>query len=306
MTDYYILYSEEVNKAVSSCLPVVVMETAGTFEGVPYPDNLRVAENLEEKIRSYGAVPAFSAVIDGVIKVGLSAEEKDRIANPVKPLLKASRRDLPILIAKKETALTAVAAAMLIADMAKLSVVCGGGIGGVHRDYANCLDVSADLEEFTKSNVIVVTSGAKSILDLPFTMEYLETKAVPVVGYKTNELPAYLVKSSGLKLDHGIEAPEQAAEIYRAKNRLGMPGGILVANPIPEEYSVDVTAMNEAIEYALDQAKEQNVHGKIVTKFIMRIINERMGKDSSEASEQMNYNNAVLAAKIAVALKTMK
>lgn len=302
----YISYNKEVKKAINGWLPIVVLESAGTFEGVSYPDNLRVAENLEKKIRSYGAVPAFTAVIDGVIKVGLTEEEKERIANPEKPLLKASRRDLPVLIAKKETALTAVAAAMLIADVCKLPVVCGGGIGGVHRDYANCLDVSADLEEFTKSNVIVVTSGAKTIMDLPFTMEYMETKSVPVVGYQIDELPAYLLRSSGLKLDHRVDSPAEIAGIYKAKNVLGMPGGLLVANPIPEEYSVDAEAMDEAITYALEQAKVQNVHGKVVTKFILEIVKQKMGKDSSEAAEQMNYSNAALAARIAVAVKRLE
>lgn len=295
----YISYSSEVENAVSKGEPIVVMESAGTFEGVAFPDNLRVAANLEQTVREHGAVPAFTAVIDGVIKVGLAEEEKERIANPPSMLLKASRRDLPVLIAKKETALTAVAAAMMIADICQMPVVCGGGIGGVHRDYANSMDVSADLEEFTKSNVLVVTSGAKSILDLPFTMEYLETKAVPVLGYQTNELPAYLARTSGLKLDHRLDNPEEAAAVYKAKNGLGMPGGILVANPIPAEYSVDVKAMDEAIKYAMKEVKEKNIQGKVVTKFIMDILKERMGKDSSEAAEQMNYNNARLAAEIA-------
>lgn len=297
-----IVYSEKILTAIEEKRPVVVVETAGTFEGVSYPDNMRVAENLENAILQNGAEPAFVAIIDGVIHVGLTLEEKERIANPPAPLLKASRRDFPILMAKKQDALASVAASMLIADLCQIPVVAGGGIGGVHRDYANCLDVSADLEEFAKSNVLVVCSGAKSIMDLPFTMEYMETHSVPLVGYQTKELPAYLARTSGLKLDHSIESPEQAAAIYQAKNMLGLPGGILVANPIPAEYSVDVEEMDQAIQFALKKVKEQNVKGKAVTKFILNIVTECMGADSHIAAEKMNYNNAELAAKIAVCL----
>lgn len=297
-----IFYSEPVQKALVQNSPVVVIESAGTFEGVASPDNLRVAANIEEKIRENGAEPAFTAILDGRIHVGLTEEEKKRIANPPSPLLKASRRDLPILAAKKETALTSVAATMLIADLCNLPVVTGGGIGGVHRDYAHCLDVSADLEEFARSNVLVVCSGAKSIMDLPFTMEYMETRSIPLIGYRTRELPAYLARTSGLKLDHSIDSPEEAAAVYRAKNDLGLPGGVLVVNPIPEEYSVDVKEMDKAISYAMDRAREQKIQGKAVTKFIMTIVTERMGADSLLASEEMNYNNAVLAAKIATCL----
>lgn len=298
----HIQLSNEVEEAKLNNKPVVVMESAGVFEGVPYPDNMKLAAEIENVIRAEGAVPAFTAIIDGVIKVGITEEEKEIIANPPSPLLKASRRDISILIVKKENAVTAVAAAMMIASMAGFFVVSGGGIGGVHRDYANSLDVSADLEEFSHSNVIVVCSGAKAILDLPFTMEYLETKSVPILGYRTNELPAYFCRTCGIPLHFSVESPDEVADIFSTNRELGINNGLLLTNPIDKEYAVDYNDMEKALAYALQRVKDEGIKGKVVTKFILDVINEKMGSESREAGRVMNINNAKLAAQVAVAL----
>lgn len=295
--------SEEVKNAKVNKRPVVVLESAGVFEGFDYPENMKLAADIEQAIRAENAVPAFTAVIDGVIKVGLTEAEKMTIANPPSPLLKASRRDMAMLLVKKENAVTAVAAAMMIAATAGFPVVAGGGIGGVHRDYANSMDVSADLEEFEKSNVVVVCSGAKAILDLPFTMEYLETKSVPIVGYGTNELPAYLCRTSGIKLHFRVDSPEEVARIFETNGFLGIKTGLLVANPIEEKYSVDGKEFEAAISYAVNEAKEKGIKGKVVTKFILDSVNKMMGADSKEASYNMNVANARLAATIASEIK---
>lgn len=295
-------FSSEVSEGLKAGKAVVVIESAGTFEGVVYPDNLRVAERIENIVRENGAVPAFAAVINGVIRIGLEESEKQLLANPEQPLLKASRRDIPFIIAKKGTALTAVAAAMMIADLAGIPVVAGGGIGGVHRDYVHCMDVSADLEEFSKSNVITVCSGTKMIMDLPFTFEYLETKAVPLAGYRTREFPAYVIRSSGLYMDHSMDTPEEAAEAYRAKNQLGIPGGIFIANPVPEEFASDPEEMEKQVEAAVKKAEQEGIKGKPVTRFILMEINDQTGSESGKASEELNCANAELAAQIARAL----
>ncbi len=297
-----ITYSDEVSKALAEGKPVVAIESAGTFEAFPYPQNLEVANRVMDSVRRAGAVPAYIAVIGGSVKVGMEQNEAEYIANPKKPLIKASRRDIPILIAKKMDALTSVAAAMLVADMAGIKVVTGGGIGGVHRGAPTTFDISADLLEFGKSNVIVVCSGAKSILDLKLTMEYLETQSVSIVGYRTKELPAYMAIHSGCKLDYSVETPEEAATCFLAKKKLGLPGGLLVTNPIDVNFAVDSDQMNAAIDKAVKMAEENGIEGKIITKYIMDIVKQEMGEDSTEASIHMNVDNASLAAKIACAI----
>lgn len=299
----YVEFSQEVLEAKQNNKPVVVMESAGVFEGVSYPQNMNLSSKIEEEIRKAGACPAYTAIINGIIKVGLTKEEKEIIANPPKMLVKASRRDIAMLIARKENAVTAVAAAMMIAKEAGFRVVAGGGIGGVHRDYINSMDVSADLEEFSMSNVIVVCSGAKAILDLPFTMEYLETKSVPVLGYGTNELPAYFLRKSGIPLQFRVDTPNEVAELFHINEELGNHRGMLIANPVCEEYAVDPVRMEEALNFALKKVKDEGIKGKVVTKFIMDIINNRMGEESTQAGVVMNTDNAILAARIAVALK---
>lgn len=297
-----VCYSKEVREALSKGKPIVAIETAGTFEAFAYPVNKNLANQVMDKIRERGAVPAYIAVIKGEIKVGLEPEDVEYLSNPSEPFIKASRRDMPILVTKKMDALTAVASTMMVADFAGIKVVTGGGIGGVHRGAETSFDISADLEEFCRSKVIVVCSGAKSILDLKLTMEYLETHGVTIAGYKTKELPAYMAIHSGCRLDYSLDNPEEVAESFKVRAELGMPGGMLVANPIDENYAVDSEKMDAAINKAVKKAEEDGIQGKVITKYIMDIVKEEMGDESSEASIHMNVDNAGLAAEIAVKL----
>lgn len=295
----YIDFSKEVKEALDNKKAVVAIETAGTFEGFGYPDNMKLANDVSTAIRNIGAVPAYIGIIDGRVKVGLENEEMERLAKPKEMLIKASRRDIPMLIAKKMDALTAVASTMMIAGITGIKVVTGGGIGGVHRGAETSFDISADLNEFTKSNVVVVCSGAKSILDLNLTMEYLETHAVSIAGYRTRELPAYMAVHSGIKLEYSFDTPSEVAEYMKIKQSLGVNDGLLLVNPIEEEYSVDSDKMNSAIELAVQKAAEDGIKGKRITKYILDIIHDELGGDSSEASIHLNLGNAVLAAEIA-------
>ena len=298
----YIDFSKEVEEALKFGKPVVAIETAGTFEGFDYPDNIELAKLVTDKIRANGAVPAYIGIVKGRIKVGLEAEDMQYLANPKEMLIKASRRDIPMLITKGYDALTAVASTMMIADMVGIKVVTGGGIGGVHRGVQTSFDISADLKEFVKSDVVVVCSGAKSILDLNLTMEYLETHAVSVVGYKTLELPAYMAIHSGIKLDYSVNSPDEVAKYVDVKNKLGIKSGLLLANPIEEKYAVDSEKMNAAIDKAVQKAKDDGITGKVITKYIMNIVAQEMGGDSQEACLHMNINNASLASEIACAI----
>lgn len=295
----FIDFSKEVKEALDSKRAVVAIETAGTFEGFGYPDNMKLAKEVSEAIRKIGAVPAYIGIIDGRVKVGLELEDMERLAKPTEMLIKASRRDIPMLIAKKMDALTAVASTMMIAGITGIKVVTGGGIGGVHRGAETSFDISADLNEFTKSNVVVVCSGAKSILDLNLTMEYLETHAVSIAGYGTKELPAYMAVHSGIKLEYSFETPMEVAEYMKIKKSLGVSDGLLLVNPIEEEYSVDSDKMNSAIDLAVKKADEEGIKGKRITKYILDIIHNELGGDSSEASIHLNLGNAILAAEIA-------
>lgn len=295
----YIDFSKEVKEALDNNRPVIALETAGTFEGFGYPDNMKLADEVGKRVKEIGAVPAYIGIINGRVKVGLEYEEMEYLAKPEEMLIKASRRDIPMLITKKMDALTAVASAMMIANIAGIKVVTGGGIGGVHRGAETSFDISADLNEFSKSNVVVVCSGAKSILDLNLTMEYLETHAVSIAGYKTKELPAYMATHSGIKLDYSFDNPKEVAKYMKVKESLGVKDGLLLANPIAEEYSVDSDKMNAAIELAVRNAEENGIKGKIITKYILEIVHQEMGGDSAEASIQLNIANAVLAAEIA-------
>lgn len=299
----YIDFSREVLAAMEAGTPIVAIETAGTFEGFDYPENMELAKLVTDQIRGNGAVPAYIGIVQGRIKIGLEQEDMERLANPEKMLIKASRRDIPMLIAKEYDALTAVASTMMLADMVGIQVVTGGGIGGVHRGVQTSFDISADLKEFVKSDVVVVCSGAKSILDLNLTMEYLETHAVSVVGYQTLELPAYMAVHSGIKLDYSFDSPAEVAHYVSIKKKLGIKSGLLLTNPIDEKYAVDSERMNAAIDKAVKKAADEGITGKVITKYIMRIVSEEMGGDSQEACLHLNVNNADLASKIACELK---
>lgn len=295
----YIDYSQEVKNALAYKKPIVAIETGGTFEGLPYPENENTAIKVMESVRDVGAIPAYISIIDGRVKVGMSEDEINKYAKMRGTMQKASRREIPQIIAKKTSGVMTIAATILIADYMGIPVVSGGGIGGVHRGAETTMDISSDLEEIAQRNVIVVCSGAKSILDLNLTMEYLETKSVSVIGYKTDELPAYMARNSGIKLSCRMDDIKEVATTYRVKNDFGINTGIILANPIDEEYAVDADMMNSVINDAVKRSVQDNIRGKAITKYLLKYVKENMGDDSIEAQKHMIIQNAILAAKVA-------
>ena len=305
MMNEYLDISPEVQAALKEHKPVVALESTIISHGMPYPQNVETALNVEKIIRENGAVPATIAIIGGRLKAGLSKEEIEHLGKAGTAVTKASRRDLPVLCAKGMDGATTVATTMIIAAMAGISVFATGGVGGVHRGAEVTMDISADLEELGRTNVMVVCAGAKSILDLGLTLEYLETKGVPVIGYGTSELPAFYTRKSGFGVDYRLDTPEELAEAFAAKMKMGLQGGMLVTNPIPEEYSMDPDRINAAIEQALAEAAEKGVKGKATTPFLLAKVKELTGGDSLNSNIRLVYNNAALAAKTAKALKEM-
>ncbi len=291
--------SEEVSKAIKEKKGVVALESTIISHGMPYPKNVECALELEKIIRDNGAIPATIAIIDGVIHVGLTKEEIEYIGNGKRDVLKVSRRDIPVVTARGLSGATTVSATMYIASRVGIKVFGTGGIGGVHRDQQAAMDISADLDEFGKTNCIVVCAGCKSILDIPNTLEYLETKGVPVLGYKTLDCPAFYTRESGVALEYKIDNAKEAADIACDKWAFGIDGGVLVVNPIPEEYSYPKKEIDKAIEKALKLAKENNITGKRITPFLLKTIVEETGGKSLEANIHLVKNNVMLAAKIA-------
>ncbi len=294
--------SEEVRYALEHGKPVVALESTIISHGMPYPDNVKTALTVEKTVRENGAVPATIAIIKGVPTVGLSEEEIEHLGKEGTKVVKVSRRDIPVVIAKKLDGATTVASTMIFAEMAGIKVFATGGIGGVHRGATETMDISADLEELHQTNVTVVCAGAKSILDLGLTLEYLETKGVPVLGYKTEELPAFFTRKSGFKVDYRMDSPEEIAAAVKAKDALGLSGGMLVANPVPEEYSMDPDKIEAVISEAVEEAKALGIAGKKVTPFLLEKIRNVTGGDSLFTNVKLVLNNAALAAKIAVKL----
>ena len=301
MLNRYLDISTEVKEALEQGKPVVALESTIISHGMPYPQNVETAMNVEKLIRENGAVPATIAIIKGRLKAGLTAEEIDYLGRAGHAVPKASRRDLPVLVAKGSDGACTVTTTMMIAHMAGIQVFATGGIGGVHRGAETTMDISADLEELGQTPVMVVCAGAKSILDLGLTLEYLETKGVPVIGYGTNELPAFYTRKSGLSVDYQVDTPEELAKILKTQHDLGLKGGVLVTNPIPEEYSMDADAINAVIDRAIEEAKEKGIHGKETTPFLLAKVKEITGGDSLDANIQLVFNNAKLAAQTAVA-----
>ncbi len=294
--------SEEVRHALEQGKPVVALESTIISHGMPYPDNVKTALTVEKTVRENGAVPATIAIIKGVPTVGLSEEEIERLGKEGTKVVKVSRRDIPVVIAKKLDGATTVASTMIFAETAGIKVFATGGIGGVHRGATETMDISADLEELHQTNVTVVCAGAKSILDLGLTLEYLETKGVPVLGYKTEELPAFFTRKSGFKVDYRMDSPEEIAAAVKAKDALGLSGGMLVANPVPEEYSMDPDKIEAVISEAVEEAKALGIAGKKVTPFLLEKIRNVTGGDSLFTNVKLVLNNAALAAKIAAEL----
>ena len=283
--------------ALKNNKPVVALESTIISHGMPYPKNAETALRVEQVIREHGAVPATIGIIDGEPIVGMTPEEIEQFGK-AKNILKASRRDLPVVYAKKLWAATTVSSSMIIAAQAGIEVFVTGGIGGVHRGAQESMDISADLQELGKTNVTVVCAGAKAILDLPLTLEYLETMGVPVLGYKTKELPAFYTPNSGLPVDAQIDSPKEAADIILAKRNNNLVGGILITNPIPKEYAMDSKIINAAIEKALKMADEQGIKGKEITPFLLKTVVELTGGESLESNIQLILNNAALGAEI--------
>ncbi|MBE5776136.1 MAG: pseudouridine-5'-phosphate glycosidase [Clostridiales bacterium] len=294
--------SPRVQAALDAGKPVIALESTIISHGMPYPQNVETALRCEETARRFGAEPATIAVIQGKLCAGLTEEEIDYLGREGTRVTKASRRDLPMLIAKKADGATTVAATMIIAAMAGIRVFATGGIGGVHRGAETTMDISADLEEMAQTPVAVVCAGAKSILDLGLTLEYLETKGVPVLGYKTKELPAFYTPHSGFSVDYRLDTPEEFAAAINAQREMGYPGGMLITNPIPEEYAMPADVINNAINQALKEAGEQGIKGKDTTPFLLAKVCELTGGDSLASNIQLVLNNVKLAAQIAASM----
>ena len=295
----------EVKKALEEGKPVVALESTIISHGMPYPRNVETALLVEKTIRDHGAVPATIGIIDGNPIVGMTKEEIEEFGKR-KGILKASRRDLPVIYAKKYWAATTVATTMIIASQAGIDVFVTGGIGGVHRGATETMDISADLQELAKTDITVICAGAKAILDLPLTLEYLETQGVPVLGFKTEELPAFYTPHSGLKVDYKIDSYEEAALVMKEKKTNHLTGGILITNPIPEEYAMDQNTIDNAIKTALMDAQRQGIKGKEVTPFLLKTIVEITGGDSLESNIHLVINNAIVGAEIAKAYNKIK
>ena len=296
----YLDVSPEVRQALAEGKPVVALESTIISHGMPYPKNVETALLVEKTIRENGAVPATIAIIGGRLKAGLYPDEIEYLGKAGPKVAKASRRDLAAIVARGADGATTVTTTMIIAHMAGIKVFATGGIGGVHRGAEVTMDISADLEELGSTPVMVVCAGAKSILDLGLTLEYLETKGVPVIGYGTDELPAFYTRRSGFGVDYRVDSPEELATMFKAHLALGMKGGMLVTNPIPEEYAMDKAVIDAAIEQALSDAKAAGIHGKETTPFLLAKVVELTGGDSLESNIRLVLNNATVAAKTAV------
>lgn len=302
----YLDISPEVATALKEGKPVVALESTIISHGMPYPQNVETALRVEQTIREGGAVPATIAVIGGKLKAGLTKSEIEYLGQKGTAVTKASRRDLPVLVAKGRDGATTVATTMIIAALAGIKVFATGGIGGVHRGAEVTMDISADLEELARTPVMVICAGAKSILDLGLTLEYLETKGVPVIGFGTEELPAFYTRKSGFKVDYRLDTPEELATAFQAKQDMGLGGGMLVTNPIPEAYSMDADRINNAIDTAIEDAKRLGIHGKETTPYLLARIKDITGGDSLDANIQLVLNNARLAARTAACLTSLK
>ena len=298
----YLDISPEVAEALNNGKPVVALESTIISHGMPYPRNVKTALLVEQTIRENGAVPATIAIIGGRLKAGLSEAEIEYLGKSGRNVAKASRRDLAALVARKADGATTVTTTMMIAHMAGIGIFATGGIGGVHRGAETSMDISADLEELGNTPVMVICAGAKSILDLGLTLEYLETKGVPVIGYGTNELPAFYTRHSGFGVDYRADSPAELAAMFTAQRELGLKGGMLVTNPIPEEYSMDKAVIDAAIEQALKEAEEAGIKGKETTPFLLAKVVELTGGNSLDSNIQLVLNNARLAAKTAAEL----
>ena len=297
--------STEVQQALKTGLPIVALESTIISHGMPFPQNLKTALKVEKIIREESAVPATIAILNGRIKIGLSQHELEQFAKQTSQI-KVSRRDLPLVISQKQSGGTTVAATMICAKLAGIAVFVTGGIGGVHRESENTMDISADLMELAQTNVAVVCAGIKSILDIPRTLEYLETQGVPVIGYKTEEFPAFYTPSSGSLVQSRLDTPEEIAHCMKIKWKLGLDGGIVIGNPVQEQDAMDPSIIQQAISEALRDAAQKQIEGKNVTPFLLERINQITMGESLKSNISLVCNNAHLGAKIAVAYQTQR
>lgn len=298
----YLDCSEEVKEALKEKKPIVALESTIISHGMPYPKNVETALRVEDEVRKSGAIPATIAIINGRLKAGLTPDEIEYFGKKGTAITKVSRRDIPSIVAKKEDGATTVAATSIIASLAGIEVFCTGGVGGVHRGATETMDISRDLEELATTPVMVVSAGAKAILDLPLTMEYLETKGVMVIGYQTDELPAFYTRHSGLKVPLRCDTPSEIASIWKVQRDLLPNMGMLVTNPIPEEWSMDATYINKEIDIAIEEMKKLGIKGKETTPFLLDKIQKLTGGESLEANIALVLNNARLAANISKSL----
>lgn len=297
----YLEISEEVKSALDENKPLVALESTIISHGMPYPQNYETAKHVENTVRKNGAVPATIAILNGKIKIGLSEDDLQILSNSGN-ILKASRRDIPVIVSQKLNAATTVSATMICAALGGLKIFATGGIGGVHRKGNESFDISADLTELAQTNIAVVSAGVKSILDIGLTLEYLETLGVPVIGYSTEEFPAFYTRQSGFKVNYRLDTPEQIGSMIKTKWELGLNGGVIVANPIPEEFSMDKSVIDKAIEEALAKADANGIKGKEVTPFLLAEIKNITGGSSLDSNIKLVLNNAKLAAQTAAFL----
>lgn len=290
----------EVAAALSDGKPIVALESTIIAHGMPYPQNVETAKRVEETVRSTGAIPATIAIIDGKMKVGLSSDELELLGSPTQRVVKCSRRDLPIIMARGQHGATTVASTMIIAEIAGIHIFGTGGIGGVHRGAPHSFDISADLQEFARTNVAVVSSGIKSILDIGLTLEYLETHGVPVIGYGTDFFPAFYTRDSGFPVDYRINTPKEIAKVLDMKWNTGLKGGLLIANPIPSQYEIENQSINTAIDQAIIESQQKGITGKAITPFLLARITELTGGESLKSNIQLVLNNVRLAGEVAV------
>ena len=295
----YLDLHPEVENALNSKQPIVALESTIISHGMPYPKNIETALMVEDTVRANNAIPATIAIIKGRLKVGLTKKEIQFLATNDE-VRKISRRDLAIVVSQKLSGSTTVASTMIIAHLAKIAVFATGGIGGVHRGAEKTLDISADLEELSRTNVCVVCAGAKSILDIGLTLEYLETKGVPIIGYKTSDLPAFYSSKSGFNVDYRVDSAFDISEILKTKWSLSINGGVLITNPIPKTFELELTMMNEAINKAIIEAEKEKITGKEITPYLLSKVNEITQGKSLNANIKLIQNNAVLASKIAI------
>jgi pseudouridine-5'-phosphate glycosidase len=304
MLNQYLDINPEVKQALDAGKPVVALESTIISHGMPYPRNVETALNVEQIVRENGAVPATIAIMKGKLKVGLTRDEIESLGKSHE-VVKTSRRDIPFILAKGLDGATTVASTMIIASLAGIRIFATGGIGGVHRGAQETFDISADLQELAHTDVAVVCAGAKSILDIGLTLEYLETKGVPVIGYGTNELPAFYTSKSGFSVDYRIDTPEELALALHTKWTLGLHGGAVIANPIPKAYEMDPAVINEAIQSAVDEAESRGITGKDTTPFLLAKVTELTKGTSLDANIQLVYNNAKVGAQVAAAFSKL-